>query len=453
MRLVFNCSSVNKKILSWSQRVDINCFRKMMDYKGNYLAQFIWLLILLGSTGATYYLIVTSLMDFLRFEATSQINIVNEMPVKFPTVTFCDNNPFSSIHAQYLMQNISVNFNTTDKGLVFKLTKYLASYKKFQIENFPNERSKKLLGSPLEIGCYFRGKDCQEYLTWYWSFNYGNCIRFNSGVNTASNKRIDVINVTSKGKDNGLDVWVCSLLNRNKYFLSGGRGLVVYVHNNTFKPSEAVFVQPGTVTYISTKRTFTEKYPSPYSDCIDLDSFKSDLYDYIIKSNKTYRQQDCFELCIQKSIIDKCKCYYTRYDSLNSNVRPCLNPVNAECLNKEIDTFDLEECQAKLCPYECDSMLYDLSLSSLEFSDENIYDEVNEEFNLKKTNSSKSTCASFKVYFPTLQYTHIKETPKTKIIDLFTQIGGSLGMFVSFSIFTLFELIEIVVLIVREGFL
>ena len=62
----------------------------------------------------------------------------------------------------------------------------------------------------------------------------------------------------------------------------------------------------------------------------------------------------------------------------------------------------------------------------------------------------KSNVVFFNVYYPNLQYTQISESPKTGTIDLFTQIGGALGMFVSFSIFTLFELIEIVVLILKS---
>ena len=54
------------------------------------------------------------------------------------------------------------------------------------------------------------------------------------------------------------------------------------------------------------------------------------------------------------------------------------------------------------------------------------------------------------VYYPSLQYEQISESPKTQIFDLFTQIGGALGMFVSFSIFTVFELIEIVLLVLKE---
>ena len=47
-----------KEILkTWSHHVDINCYAKMMAYRPNYKVQAIWLFILLGSTGTTFYFI------------------------------------------------------------------------------------------------------------------------------------------------------------------------------------------------------------------------------------------------------------------------------------------------------------------------------------------------------------------------------------------------------------
>ena len=70
-------------ILAWSQSVDINCYTKMMDYRPNYKVQFIWLVILLGSTGATFYFIAKSLIDYLSYEVVSKTNVVYEIWTKF----------------------------------------------------------------------------------------------------------------------------------------------------------------------------------------------------------------------------------------------------------------------------------------------------------------------------------------------------------------------------------
>ena len=94
-------------ILAWSQSVDINCYTKMMAYRSNYKVQLIWLLILLGSTGATFYFISKSIIDFLNYDVVSQTTVINEVPTQFPAVTFCDNNPFSTEEAQIYMESIA----------------------------------------------------------------------------------------------------------------------------------------------------------------------------------------------------------------------------------------------------------------------------------------------------------------------------------------------------------
>jgi hypothetical protein len=95
-------SSVKHTFLEWSEKVDINCYTKMFEYKGNHYVQCIWFVILLLSTGATFFLIAKNITDYLTYEVTSQIRIINELPTQFPTVTFCDNNPFSSLKQRNL---------------------------------------------------------------------------------------------------------------------------------------------------------------------------------------------------------------------------------------------------------------------------------------------------------------------------------------------------------------
>ena len=219
------------------------------------------------------------------------------------------------------------------------------------------------------------------------------------------------------------------------------------------------------MSMISVKRIYTQKYPSPYSDCIDLKSYSSDLYDFIVGANLTYRQQDCFKLCIQRDIIVSCGCYSLEYPKLTiiqtsnatNSTRACLTLSEYDCLDDKKKNFNVQECRERSCPLECDSVTFDLSLSSLinphlkefnSFSPQEIaaYQKV---IGANLTYEGfRTTWINVKVYFSTLQYTEISESPKVSIIDLFTQIGGSLGMFVSFSIFTLFELFEMFFLVV-----
>ena len=117
---------------------------------------------------------------------------------------------------------------------------------------------------------------------------------------------------------------------------------------------------------MSVERTLLSRQPAPYSECIDLNSYSSKLFDSIIDSNYSYRQLDCIDLCMQEQIILACNCYDLRYPKLNEaqmSVEPCLNLTQYDCADGEVNTFDKSSCVTKYCPLECDSVKYDLENS------------------------------------------------------------------------------------------
>ena len=79
-------------------------------------------------------------------------------------------------------------------------------------------------------------------------------------------------------------------------------------------------------------------------------------------------------MCIQLETINKCKCYGTLYDNLNSNqTRACLNITDYTCFQDVYFQVDPIKCATDYCPLECNSIQYDLTLSSLLSSSFNDY--------------------------------------------------------------------------------
>ena len=442
--------------LSWSETVDINCYSKVFDYKKNHIAQLVWLTIFLCSTGATLFVITKSVSDFLNYDVVSLTEIVYERPSTFPTVTFCDNNPLSTKEAERLMQRVSnENSNLTDWYNLTELAKMQAANPSYGDEN----RMKLGFNLSQIFYCSLDLNDCRVNLHWYYSYEHGNCYQYNSGHNLA-NEQIDVMRTSRGGVDFGPIIGVFPLINQNEYFTSYGNGLVVFVHDNKHRPSDnGVYVKPGEAAYIAVRRRFIKKYPSPYSDCLSLDSYSSDLYAYMkAHSNESYRQKDCFELCIQRMVIGECGCYDLNYPSLNTRARPCLSMSDLFCLEDQWERLDVDACITTSCPLECDSSEFELTMSTIEFPGKSLYDylirskaiegQFERFFNQSPSfDVFKMYAVGIQVYYPSLEYMQISETPKTGIYDLFTQIGGALGLFVSFSLFTLFEMVELAVLL------
>ena len=421
--------------LEWSLRTDLNCYTKIFVYRQWPLIGLIWLFILLVSSGITFWLIAKSISEYFNYSIVSQIGIVSETKSVFPTVTICDKNPLTTREAEDLFERVAQKYNLSlnDSRLV-RYAKILVTNPSYSVEE------KRSFGLNLGqfISCSFKGETCDmnKDFNWLWSYVYGNCWQFNSGRNTGSNLR-----ETYGGNDFGLSVSV-SLDIQNKYLLlteTLSKGLIVFIHNSSFYPhvfeKHQAFVETDKDTYIAVKRIFNYKMPRPYSKCIDLNDYSSDLFDFI-KSNRTYRQTDCFRLCRHKLYSENCGCNGINddFNFSNKSLRPC-DGNDLVCMDsQQYNNFCPEECEKKWCPLECDSIEYDLKISSLVYSSRNA-----------------ATLRLF-IYYQSLDYTFIRESPQMTELDLFANIGGTLGLFISASIFTLFEIIEILVLVFQALF-
>lgn len=288
------------------------------------------------------------------------------MPTLFPTISICNINQFVSENASALIKSI-VDDNI-NQGLTMEATSSAGSFMaNIEIANvlarsvtsnpLYGDKERKLLGYSLDsilYKCLYNKAECNASdFAWYYSFHNGNCFRFNSGMDADGNLH-PLVQSTMAGQSNGLNLIFFLKLPKNKYAVSNSNGLKIFVHNSSFSPlsSEAIDVKPGTLTNIGIKRSFTYKYPYPYSECIDLSSFDSILYRYFIKNNKTYRQSDCFDLCFQKIIIDNCGCYYLNFPQL-FGASACLSLNELLCAAdqyiKFIDQSIKKQCSI-LCP-------------------------------------------------------------------------------------------------------
>ena len=305
------------------------------------------------------------------------------------------------------------------------------------------------------LDCSFGKQPCNQnengsYLDfhWYYSYDYGSCWQFNSGLNY-SNQPIPLATTVLGGVDYGLSLTISGLLPQNVGPTSWDTGLVVFISNHSYDPmsSDEVYFEPGKHTKIAVKKTFTYNQPSPYSECQDLSLFKSDLYTAIINLNHTYTQSYCYNLCLQKFKIETCGCYFMKYPMITKS-RPCTNLTDLNCALIDAPNNYLgairEECEND-CPLECDDIQYEMSLSSLSYPSQqwiSIYQSI------YNTSSSllREDILALDIYLENPEYTKIAQSPKLTPYDLLAQIGGSLGMFLSFSIFTFIEIGELLFL-------
>jgi hypothetical protein len=456
-------AKLHNVFLEWSQSVTYHCFPKIFKEKTRFCMRFIWALIFLILSSLTCYILVNNIISYYKYSVVSTIQIVSEETSVFPAVTICNSNPYVTKYAENLTKELAYESygidleNTTfdDYNKIF--IPYLEFYLRIYVNNpeYSNTNRKRLGVDFATIinSCFFDYKPCDltRDFQWFFHSSYGNCIQFNANIS-------DMKSSTFSGKSNGLRLRIGPIKSENKYPITFSTGLKVLINNQSFTPNandNFISIEPGKETDIAVDRIFSSDMPKPYSGCTDLtQGYNSELYNFLVRSNKTYRQIDCIDLCYQRYIQKKCNCFYTVLPKIYPATSPCLNLTQIDCLFKSITELNIFSCQIE-CPLECDSVTYNSQLSSLTYPNLEYYnlfqnDTIATQYFLENFGANISSYTFFReyfysinIYYSSIKYTYISESPETTVFGLLSGLGGSLGMFLGFSVFSLLEVFEI----------
>ena len=459
-----HCSKMKHVFVAWSQSVTYHCYPKIFKEKTHFLARIAWTLVFACFTLLTCLILTNNMMAYFEYSVVSTILVVNERPTLFPTITICDSNIFTTKQAESVIKG---TFGNSQFETVYSAIPYVK-----MVVNNPDygDEKRQLLGfnlSDLIITCTFNEASCDFDNDFHWVFhyNYGNCFQFNSGLNMR-NEPVKVKQAAIEGQIFGLILELGPVLNQNEIATINARGLKVFVHNQTATTpgyfDTALSLEPGKETNIVIDRIFTSNVPYPYSDCAYLSSGAAFFHQFVAKSNKSYRQTECFYSFFQKSISEICDCYFTGFPKLDdhSKLPPCLNSTQYKCFTEAYYAFvrDIKAVTSKYsseCPLECERVTYGLQVSSMEYFNIDLYNEQKNSI-LNKTQAKydidASTYETFRKHFyalnffyPVTQYTLITESPRITLVSLLSSLGGSLGMFLGFSLFSIVEVVELIV--------
>jgi hypothetical protein len=364
--------------------------------------KFMWLLLFIIFSSLGIYMVYKTVSNYLKYEIVTKIEVINEIPTEFPTVT---------------------------------------------VINLRNIKSKEPLSNFL-VWCSFNNQPCDENNFIFNKDKFGH-----TSYSLKRNKSF------IPGSFYGLRLLFH--LGRTKQNIVGFDGLQIIVHNHSSSSgynlgySEmGLNVGSGFATLLSIKRTFSQRLGEPFNEClkdtVSINSFDSDLYRYIIQStNYSYNYKDCFEYCIGREM--------NKYLNISNKIEHWKN-VAYTSSDKPFYLFDVyykiikdnihKKCLHE-CPIECDSIRYDISASFSKFEVKPAIEiikaikfKVNPIFeNLTSADLNDLVFAS--VFYNDLEYTSISQLPKMDFFDLISNIGGSLGLFIGISFLSFAEIIEL----------
>jgi hypothetical protein len=436
-----------------------------------------WLIAFACSTSFCIYMTIQSVFAYLEYDVVTKIRVQTEIPFTMPAITLCNKNPFVTESGYRFVQEVLAMNGIED------VTNSTVLESSFKVENHqitPNmivsnylattyikganvsDALRTSFGFSFEkffITCLFDLKQCRSAdFVWHYDSTYGNCYTFNSEKFLNGSRR-QIKTVNKPGKLNGfhLELFVGNPTHINSLAFSTGVHLFIQNQSSRINTNLGMNVATGFSTDIVLSKTVHKRLPYPYSKCQNnFNSFDSELYRVIIESGHLYTQPECFNLCIQQQIIQKCKCYDTNIPPLY-DVRPCSTFRDLGCLNFMLVFLNFinelkKTCEAK-CPLECETVFYTTTQSISKYpsraygdyllKDKKILNRFDNQSNLT-INDLRETILAINIYIDSYEYTQINEIESQTLLNLIASCGGTFGLFIGISFLSILEILEVV---------
>uniref|UniRef100_A0A0N5BE77 Acid-sensing ion channel 1 n=1 Tax=Strongyloides papillosus TaxID=174720 RepID=A0A0N5BE77_STREA len=254
-------------------------------------------------------------------------------------------------------------------------------------------------------------------------------------------------------------------------------GVVAFVHSYDeypFVEMNPILLSLGFDVSLGLSFSSSERLPKPHGTCIPNDS--NELEDTDNFYGGMYQNEKCIRSCIQRKIIENCKCYYEGY-AINdeySNIKSCSTyieedqsrrPATLACIRTHIYpefngddmTFKVNVTSDCVCYDTCDKIFYDYSYSLARYPAANFNPnecrnsvlENKRENNIKLPYSyTQNECFKYymkntlrlEVYFEKLSYIVSSEFAEYPTLNLLYDIVGILGFWIGISLISFFEI-------------
>jgi hypothetical protein len=222
---------------------------------------------------------------------------------------------------------------------------------------------------------------------------------------------------------------------------------------------KGVYAPPGSMSNLEFSKEISISKGKPYSSCVDLNRINSDSFKQVKKLGYNYRQDTCTLICFQNYLINHCGCYHGSYPPPvgSEKYSICVNITQIMCTFQSFVEFFggknlIERYCSKECPKECKIVTFYPSISMNEFPSE-AYGQLlaQDELIISKfppgTNITrqllKENFLTVRMYYRSLDYSRIRESPKISPFNFLSIIGGTASLFLGISLLSIIEVFEI----------
>ncbi|XP_021340719.1 degenerin unc-8-like [Mizuhopecten yessoensis] len=309
------------------------------------------------------------------------------------------------------------------------------------------------------LSCTFAGRQCKRPTRRHVSKEYGNCYTFESKSYVA----------TRSGPDYGFQMTLNLETHEAIPHMTHGYGARIVLHQSGSFPlpaEEGMTLSPGYETSLGVRMAKISRLGPPHGSCaIPLGFFGKRGYNNISSSIR-YSSQACLLDCKEMAIETICGCFesnirnelYTGYSDRTDALRNCAESTNDfRCATAVTQDF-LIGTRTCYCPNACNETIYSRVFSGRLWPSQDYLNELMESACSKYdldyrscplhtlTHAEKSmNFLKINVYYEDLNYQYLSEEPEYELMNLLSDIGGSLGLFLGASALSIGEVFELLV--------
>ncbi|KAF6030840.1 SCNN1D [Bugula neritina] len=424
-----------------------------------------WFILSLLSVGALSFHLSQLISVFIQFDTSTDIKLNNDIrSLAFPAVTICNNNMIrSSAITSALNTLVSTASNKQDRAQAkHDILEDLA----YEYALLEDDDIKFQLGHQFESlvqWADFNYEDVADDFIHFFNPYHGNCFTFNhfSDSNKSSSVRA------------GAEYGLVMLLNIQQYeyvpYLTEASGVKILIHDPEempFPEDGGITVAPNTRTRLAVKRTEYTRKNGRYGNCLEVgeDDFPLTIYNY--QYGYSYSKPACEKSCVQEQAIKECGCFlpeipynesfYSDYDA----VKPCDGGNSSVCVEEIYYNFTSGSLKCENCHEPCHEVVFDVTPSATVWPAPSymgdlkdtvqsdmpaLFDELQKNYELYDSISVpiQENLLQVMVFYDKIAVTESVQEPKVSDFQFVSDLGGSLGLWVGWSMLTVFEFMEL----------
>ncbi|KAE9555793.1 hypothetical protein FO519_001007 [Halicephalobus sp. NKZ332] len=385
----------------------------------------------------------------------------------FPMVTLCNLNAYKmSVASEGIMKDLINAYQASgpDSTFGFTDTTFDRKQRAFKWMNMmyndlvteDEQKNTTYSYADLFISCSYNTENCNETdFSTYVDPYFGRCYSFNYDSSKTSSRA---------GPLYGLNIVL--RVNQAEYLpWTQSAGAAIQVLDQSEHPfvyTDGFFTPVGVASAIGVSFVSQKKLAHPYSSCSDVGGDQTVYYD-----TPMYQLEACIRSCLQDKIVATCDCYDATFpytgNETNVNCYQASDPNSkVDCILNITSTdgktgFNVnEECS---CPQSCSESTYNPTLSTAFWpatqytpqecvtpNNDYLYWDPNDRPSCK--NWYGDNTVYLEIYYERMNYQVLTESPAYAFINLVSDTGGQVGLWLGMSVISCIEFLTLIVLLI-----